>query len=53
MYEPISEASMIKVIEHQVSIELRHKGLKSDDLNELEHMKLKYEMAIKLLRELR
>lgn len=41
-----------KIIKHQVSSGLKEKGLSEKDLNQMEYLKLKYEVAIKLLCEL-
>ena len=41
-----------KIIQHQVDMVLRDKGLIRKDLKEIEYLKLKYEVAIKLLCEL-
>ena len=41
-----------KIIKHQVNLELKEKGLSKNNLNDLEYLKLKYEVAIKLLCEL-
>ena len=41
-----------KIIKHQVNMGLREKGLSEKDLTHFEYLKLKYEVAIKLLCEL-
>ena len=41
-----------KIIKHQVNIHLKDKGLSEKDLSHFEYLKLKYEVAIKLLCEL-
>ena len=41
-----------KIIKHQVNMRLKEKGLSQKDLTHFEYLKLKYEVAIKLLCEL-
>ena len=41
-----------KIIKHQVNMSLKEKGLSQKDLNQMEYLKLKYEVALKLLCEL-
>lgn len=41
-----------KIIKHQVNMSLKEKGLSEKDLNQMEYLKLKYEVAIKLVCEL-
>ena len=41
-----------KIIQHQVNMDLKDKGLMRNDLKDIEYLKLKYEVAIKLLCEL-
>ena len=41
-----------KIIKHQVNMVLKDKGLSEKDLTQFEYLKLKYEVAIKLLCEL-
>lgn len=41
-----------KIIKHQVNLGLKEKGLSEKDLSQMEYLKLKYEVAIKLLCEL-
>ena len=41
-----------KIIQHQVNMGLKEKGLSEKDLTHFEYLKLKYEVAIKLLCEL-
>ena len=41
-----------KIIKHQVNMSLKEKGLSEKDLNQMEYLKLKYEVALKLLCEL-
>lgn len=41
-----------KIIKHQVNLGLKEKGLSEKDLNQMEYLKLKYEVALRLLCEL-
>lgn len=49
----MNEEQINKIIEHQVFLILQEKGLSRSDLNNHEYLKYKYEVAIKLLLELR
>jgi hypothetical protein len=45
--------AMQKIVEHQVYMELKDQGILISDLKDLEYLKLLYNMAIKLLVELK
>lgn len=44
---------MEKIVEHQVAMQLAERGISKRDLSPLEYLKLLYDMAIKLLVELK
>lgn len=48
----MSKEQFEKIIQHQVNMDLKDKGLLRKDLRDIEYLKLKYEVAIKLLCEL-
>lgn len=48
----MSQEQFNKIIEHQVKLMLQDKNLTRNDLDDLEYLKYKYEVAIKLLCEL-
>ena len=41
-----------KIIDHQINLVLKEKGLRIGDLNKIEIAKYRFEMALKLLEEL-
>lgn len=48
----MSKEQFEKIINHQVVLDLKDKGLTIKDLKDIEYIKLKYEVALQLLCEL-